>query len=121
MTEQPKIFDPKNLELLDFIVGDPKCNRADCGGRGYTGVFPDGSPKLCRCGKLLETDKVRTKNELKAIRDDMEILSEKLDHLLESQNNGFKILAAGLGEIHEKRLGSRLSRIWNKLFGMGRG
>lgn len=114
--EQPAVFDPKNMELLDFIVADPKCTKANCNGRGYTGIQKDGTPVLCKCARMLETDKVRLKNDMKTMLDAQSAMLTKL-FLLERQ--AFDI-RSDVGELLFLAKRSEDRRLINRIKGLFR-
>lgn len=98
-------------ELKSKIIGDPRCGRYGCYGRGYTGydIIPDKSIigyhiylHPCRCVKPFETEYSRLMKH-------MENISAVLGVALEKKLN------EKFTELHNRELKWKINNLWQKI------
>jgi hypothetical protein len=95
-------FDPKNLEVLAYIKGDPNCKRC-FDGRGYTGITLAGVIIPCRCAVVKEpmTAKImKSKDEI----------ANAVNEIIKSQN----ALRSQIEEMESSFIRTKIIRLFTR-------
>jgi hypothetical protein len=94
-------------EMKSKITGEPRCGRAGCYGRGWTGYdivpdkykeFPHIFLHICTCAKPFETEYSR--------------LNKRIDELTQSTQ---KEMNEKFTELHQREFGWKVKNLWNKI------
>jgi hypothetical protein len=76
---EKKQFDAKNMEMFEYIHGNPTCRKPGCFGRGWTGITVEGSPILCSCAVVTSPMMMKVIEEQQKLVKKVEELAERFE------------------------------------------